>query len=79
MRANTKHLSPDGIEYTVWSVRVEWIGPRGRKHAAQIVRAYTHDLTEDSSNGNLDGVPVHWVVMTITKFEDMFSPERIAA
>ena len=73
MRANAKCISPDGISYTIWSVRAEWVGPRGRKVTQQIVRAYTHDLSEDNANGNLDGIPVHWVVLPLNRFEAMFS------
>ena len=71
-KANQTWVSPDGVEYTILSVRNKQknrsiFGTPLAEHGHR-VEAYTHDLSMDHANGKINGQKCHWVDMWNDEF-----------
>lgn len=76
-KAGQVWVSPDGVEYTIFSVRNTQqnrsvFGTVLAEHGHQ-VKAYTHDLSMDHANGKINGQKCHWVTIWNDKFVTTFT------
>lgn len=68
VKTNQKWTSPDGVTYTVFNNKLADIN----KRIDMRVKAYTHDLSVEESNGTWQGKPCHWVNMWTISFVEKF-------
>ena len=78
--ANEVWTSSEGVEYIIFTNRKSGKTTVAFKTAVNycgnFVRAYTTDLSEDKSNGTLDGQKCHWVEMRSDDFAEKFTRKR---